>query len=116
MTPVMSAIRAVEMACIFNYMFLGSPYIQIYIRVLAIAHIWFNMQIRVCKINSTRVQLVLHIIDITGQLLSEIAIKSNLVATDPSRWLMRHNIIPESRVGYPPHQPKKIQRSFDKKL
>jgi hypothetical protein len=35
---------------------------------------------------------------------------------DPSRWLMRHDITPESQVGYPPHQPEKIQRSFDRNL
>ncbi len=35
---------------------------------------------------------------------------------DLSRWLTRHDIIPESQVGYPPHQPEKIQRSFDRNL
>jgi hypothetical protein len=35
---------------------------------------------------------------------------------DPSRWLTHHDIIPESQVGYPPHQPEKIQRSFDRNL
>ncbi len=35
---------------------------------------------------------------------------------DPSRWLTRHNTILESQVGYPPHQPEKIQRSFDRNL
>ncbi len=35
---------------------------------------------------------------------------------DLSRWLTRHDIMPESQVGYPPHQPEKIQRSFDRNL
>jgi hypothetical protein len=36
--------------------------------------------------------------------------------TDPSRWLTCQDIIIETHVGYPPHQPEKIQRSFDRNL
>ena len=81
----MSAIRAVETPCIFDYTRLCIPYILIYIPFLAIAHIQFNMKIRVCKINSTRVELILQIIDITGQLILKIALTSNLAETDPLR-------------------------------
>ncbi len=34
----------------------------------------------------------------------------------PSSWLTRQDIILESQVRYPPHQPEKIQRSFDRNL
>ena len=40
------------------------------------------MKIVTCKIDSTYVESILHIFDITGQLFLEIGIKSNLAATD----------------------------------
>jgi hypothetical protein len=40
------------------------------------------MKIRVCTIDSTGGESILHIIDITGQPMSKIAVKLNLAATD----------------------------------
>ncbi len=39
-----------------------------------------------------------------------------LQMVDPNRWLTRHDTILESQVGYPPHQPEKIQKTFDRNL
>ena len=48
----------------------------------AITHFLFNMKITACKIENSCVESIIHIIDITGQLISKLAVKSNLAATD----------------------------------
>ena len=57
------------------------------------------MEIEPRKIANTHAESILHIIDITGQLISKIAVKSNLAATDPkASFAIKSKILPPDLV------------------